>query len=251
MINEFIAVIAVFVVVNGFVLLILGKISAHLKSTSKNVFITRLNVYDDIIDSKINEIKTLEKKILELNSSENGVNRIVGGTGKSFGDYNIRQVADYTDSKFYENYRYLKDSFKLDYNNIVNEFIEQVLNKDTMGDAIYVSMLDKLDFDVKFTLLTKDEKSQLEYLKENFNAKENYLLGEFIKNQGRFNLLQFIEYLKNSKIMNSFNALVRVSKDLSNIDNSDKRLSFEVDEDILEGLKIIYKNKVYDYSFRR
>lgn len=258
MINEFIAVITVFIVVNGLVLLVLFKISNYLKIKAKNEFVSKLNVYDTIIDSKINEIKTLEEKIDELNGKNNEVKRIFGKSfSNSFGSYKIRNVANYTDENFYENYRYLKNAFKLDYTEIVDDFIKKVLNNDIdnqkLNDNTYKNILFKLNFDLRFTLMSKDENSQIAYLMEIFNDDEIAVLNYFVKNNDDFKLLTFIEFVKNNEILNSSKVEIRVAKDLFYINkqNGDDRINFVIDEDILEGLKIIYKNKVYDYSFGR
>lgn len=253
MINEFIAVLAVFVVVNGFVLLILYKIGGFLKTKSKNEFMSKLNVYDEIIDSKINEIKSLEKKLDELSGNNKEITRIFGSKGNIIGGYNVKPIADYTDSRFFDNYLYLRDSFKLDYDGIINDFVSNVLNNNVEQNNIYNDILKKLDFDTKFSLMGKDVNGQIDELNKIFTDEESTVLYGFVNSVSAFKLSDFIEFIRNNQIINSDVVEIRLSKDLSHINTmeTDERINFIIDENILEGLKIIYKNKVYDYSFGR
>ncbi|MGL5972399.1 MAG: hypothetical protein ACRCZK_01585 [Oscillospiraceae bacterium] len=252
MISDLIAVISVFVIVNGFIILILGQVSANLRYRAKNEFITRLNVYDDIIDNKILEIKELENKIEDISrEGEITYNQHNNVGSNNASNFTIAKVADYTDESFFENYRYLKESFKLNYEEIINQFKQKFLLENNTIDSYFSSIKEKIIFDVRYKLLLKNKDEQLEYLNNIFIKEENEILNKFIEDKGNFELLEFINFVEENKTLIDKNAIVRLSKDLETIICEDDHIDFIVDEDIIEGLKIIYRNKIYDYSFGR
>lgn len=254
MINQFIAVVAVFTIVNGLVIILLNKLSLNLKNEARKAFVVKLNIFDEIIDSKISEIKALESRIKSL-SEDKRVTRNISKKSLDSNNYSVSAIksVDYKDISFFDNYNYLKYKFNLDYESILNLFIEDVLNKNN-NETIntYLSIIEKLDFDVRYNILMKTPKEQIDFLKNKlFDLQESSVIDKYMEDKIDFDFINFYSYIKEQTLIYENKATVILSKDLANLSKMDDRIEFVVDDKILEGIKIMYKNKIYDYSFGR
>ena len=64
----------------------------------------------------------------------------------------------------------------------------------------------------------------------------------------RFNMEDFIDYLNRLIELNDPTITVLVPSKNVNYDYIDKRVKTKVSENIYKGIKILYRNKIYDFS---
>ena len=86
-----------------------------------------------------------------------------------------------------------------------------------------------------------------EYLKK-FLSREEYMVYEIFTSSNTFNMEDFIDYLNRLIELNDPTVTVLVPNKNINFDYVDKKIKTKVSENIYRGIKILYRNKVYDFS---
>ena len=86
-----------------------------------------------------------------------------------------------------------------------------------------------------------------EYL-NNFLTREEYLVYEIFTSSNKFNMEDFIDYLNRLIELNNHTVTVLVPSKNINYDHIDNKIKTKVSENIYRGIKILYRNKVYDFS---
>jgi hypothetical protein len=66
--------------------------------------------------------------------------------------------------------------------------------------------------------------------------------------ESQFDSLQFIDYVKTIRTIEDPHVYVSVGENELDYTEEDKKIICSVDSNICEGIKIIFQNKVYDYS---
>ena len=85
------------------------------------------------------------------------------------------------------------------------------------------------------------------YLKNNL-TKEEYKVYEIYLSSNKFNMEDFIDYLNRLIELNDPTVVVLVPNNKINYDYIDKKVKTKVSNTIYKGIKILYKNKIYDFS---
>ena len=86
-----------------------------------------------------------------------------------------------------------------------------------------------------------------EYLKK-FLSKEEYVVYQIFTSSNIFNMEDYIDYLNRLIELNDPTVTVLVPNKNINFDHVDKKIKTKVSENIYRGIKILYRNKVYDFS---
>ena len=85
------------------------------------------------------------------------------------------------------------------------------------------------------------------YLKKTL-SEEEYKVYEIYLASNKFNMEDFIDYLNRLIELNDPTVVVLVPNDKVNYDYIDKNIKTKVSDSIYKGIKILYRNKVYDFS---
>ena len=160
-----------------------------------------------------------------------------------------------------DNTRYKSDTFNDEYKNIRSEMdfdrdsvVMDVINEEDdeqheFAEAI-LSINDSFDFETIYELGTVSSFDQVKVLKEVFNKKQNEFLASYINSLGNkeFNIVEFFNTVKeNAKLVDS-NYYVKTAWDHENYEDLGDNVVTVHDENIVEGIKVVHKNKMYDYS---
>jgi hypothetical protein len=86
-----------------------------------------------------------------------------------------------------------------------------------------------------------------EYLNK-FLTKEEHKVYEIFLSSNNFNMEDFIDYLNRLIELNDPTITVLVPNKNINYDYIDKRIKTKVSDSIYKGIKILYRNKIYDFS---
>ena len=98
------------------------------------------------------------------------------------------------------------------------------------------------------------EDRNVEFLKEIVTriyaamVRTEYMVYEIFLASNRFNMEDFIDYLNRLIELNDPTITVLVPSKNVNYDYIDKRVKTKVSENIYKGIKILYRNKIYDFS---
>ena len=93
-----------------------------------------------------------------------------------------------------------------------------------------------------------EEKELATYLRQFLNEKEYFLYETYLKMNEKTSIDGFIDYLNELIDLNNPTVLVYVGDKSMNYNYLSKYIKTVYSKDIYKGIKIIYKNYIYDYS---
>ena len=70
----------------------------------------------------------------------------------------------------------------------------------------------------------------------------------FYDPESQFDTIQFVDYVKSIRTKEDPHVYVSVGENEQDYSEEEKNIICSVDSNICEGIKIIFQNKVYDYS---
>lgn len=256
----FIAVLLVLLVMMYFMFVTLKASVENVNHKVNQFFIDKLQDFDEDFKEKIDEMEGLteEKEQLQREVRAMKNDMISFKTSPFYAPRPLARsvyipVARYIDNDFFEEYKSAKDMLKMDKPQIILDIIDKVPyvgNRDLYNVAN--SILEKLNFDALFEMSSLKSSEQLEILDESLDKKEQKFLVDYLVNElsdpEDFQCLDFISHVK--KIINEndphiFVKTGEIDEDLSYVH---KYVINQYDDNICEGIKLIYQNKVYDYS---
>ena len=97
----------------------------------------------------------------------------------------------------------------------------------------------------KIEVMLSEERE--EYLKE-FLSKEEYMIYEIFISNNKFIMEDFIDYLNRLIELNDLNITILVPSKNMNFNYINNKINTKVSDNIYKGIKILYRNKVYDFS---
>lgn len=212
---------------------------------TKTYFVEKLQVYDTLITEKektLNEIEEIIKnkkieleKLSDTNSKKN----------YTF-DKNIIDImtdADYKEKAF-ELQKHIDESFDFDYEKIIKEFIH-----DNVDDKEYNTCLNiKNKFNSKLIYKIRNEMDLEKAIINELNDDEKKIFNNFKKVSPKYNIDDFLNYIDETISVASPYVEVQVANKKQNYDHLSKYIKTVVNDSIYKGIKIVYKNKVYDFS---
>ena len=256
----FIAVIVVLLVLIYFMTIMLRSVVSESNQKVNSYFLKNLEMYDARYKEKVSSISKINVEYEEVSRElRNMKNEMVSYKTSPF--YAPRPVprdiyiptARYIDNDFFEEYKIAKDKLmSINKQEVIDNVMEKV---PFTGDLkIYDTVQDimqKLNFDAIYDLCSSTKEDQLQIIKESLNTEEQKLLYQYIENMDdidEFDVLGFTDFLKHIAWKNDPHVFVSVAENEEDYTNEKRNIVCLVDQNICEGLKIVYQNKVYDYS---
>lgn len=256
----FIAVIVVLLVLIYFMTVMLRSVVSESNQKVNGYFLKNLEMYDERYREKVSSLSKINVEYEEVSRElRNMKNEMISYKTSPF--YAPRPVprdiyiptARYIDNDFFEEYKIAKDKL-LSINK--QEVIDNVMEKVPFTGNIEIyetvqGILNKLNFDAVYDLCSSTKEDQLQIIKECLDNKEQKLLFQYIENMEdieEFDVLGFTDFLKHTAWKNDPHVFVSVAENETDYSNADRNIVCLVDQNICEGLKIVYQNKVYDYS---
>lgn len=225
---------------------ILKKTVDKVNEQTKTYFVDKLQVYDDLINEKEIKLKEINEKIenkkAELDKLKDTSSKNNYTFDKSIID--IMADADYKQSFFSELQKKIDNDFDLNYEKIILEFIKE--NVDDKDYNIALKIRKKFDRETIYKLENELdlEKAILNILKED----EKYIFDEYKKYNKVKKLNDFLNYIDELISVSSPCIEIQVSNSKQNYNHLSKYIKTVVNDSIYKGIRIVYKNKVYDFS---
>lgn len=249
--NEIVLVISIVLFLLIILSLLLYFVVKRTNRIAKNKFMDNmieLNVLvedkEKTLDDLNNEIESKKKQIKELNDELSLGNVSKSKEGKK--DVVLPKYTDFEDGNILENYKYIKKHFNIDMVSVVKEFLNNQLT-DSNDYREYMEIKNIMTYDVVYKLYGYSSDEQLLILDELLNDKQKDLFKKELSDNP-FSLKKFLERL--DKLIEQTNPEIKilVGDNNVNFDYLDSNIKTLYDESISEGLKIIYKGIIYDYS---
>ncbi len=252
MLKELIALILVILIMNLFLIYTIKNLSNRFKEQAREVTLKNLSSYDSLIEEKEKKINELNNELSKLESeireSKEKVKKITSNPRVVASSCTGTNLTEYEDDSFFSNYLYVKNSFNLNYKEIVEEFINDIHVNDLELKEIYNSILKKFDINTYYYLIKIEDSKQEESLRELLSLEEAKVLDEYYLNYEEFTVEQFYDFIKEKLIRLNPKVLIKVNGDFKYLERIDSRIIVENDDAIIEGIKILYQGKVIDYS---
>lgn len=240
----FVAVAIILIFVNCLTFFFIKKLIAHINRQVKSYFVNQLQIFDEIASVKEEECRQVSQLTETIPQQETETidkkEKIVYRSSKI-------KPARYTNLSFFEDYAKVTKAFQFDYQKIIEYFIEKS-TKDRTTIEEYENIVEVLNIfseKVKFSLYLVDGANQKEILENILDKKQQILLKDYMQDQIKFDLDDFISYLKYQLRLYDNHVYVE-AENQKYLENSDA--IFIENTNIHMGIKIIYKNKLYDYS---
>ena len=152
---------------------------------------------------------------------------------------------NYLDKNIFELNKKIEQKFIINYEDLIIDFLSNI-----KGDNRYdfcVKLRNKFTPDEIYNIELMLPEERNAYLKKTL-SEEEYKVYEIYLASNKFNMEDFIDYLNRLIELNDPTVVVLVPNDKVNYDYIDKNIKTKVSDGIYKGIKILYRNKVYDFS---
>lgn len=229
-----------------FMYTILKKTVNKVNEQTKSYFVEKLQVYDNLIEEKEKELNEVEDKLKNKKQELEKLSDTNSKKNYTF-DKNIIDImadANYNQSSFNKLQKKIDEEFDFDYEEIILDFI-----KDNVDDKDYntcINIKNKFNPKLIYEIVNEDdlEKGILKHLEKD----EKKIFNKFINTYKLKKIDDFLNYIDEQIAITSPYVEVQVASKKQNYDHLSKYIKTVVDDSIYKGIKIIYKNKVYDFS---
>ena len=227
--------------------LILKNAVKTIDDKSKSYFVDKLKEYDYLIDEKEKKLSELES---ELEKRKNGLKDNIEGASKPSYDFDTSIIdllteTSYLDKNIFEINKRIEEKFIINYEDLIKDFLSNI--KDDNRYDFCLNLRNKFTPEEIYKIEIMLDEDREKYLKE-FLTKEEYMVYEIFISSNRFNMEDFIDYLNRLIELNDPTVTVLVPSKNVNYDYIDSKIKTKVSDNIYRGIKILYRNKVYDFS---
>ena len=237
-------VIALLVIVLS---LVLKNTVKTINEKSKSYFVDKLKEYDSLIDEKEKKLSELDS---ELKKRENGLKENLDVDTKPSYDFDSTIIdllteTDYVDKNVFAINKKIEEKFIINYEDLIKDFLSSI--KDSNRYDFCVNLRNKLTPEevYKIEVLLPEERE--EYFKK-FFTEEEYKVYEIFISSNNFNMEDFIDYLNRLIELNDPTITILVPSKNINYDYIDSKIKTVVSDNIYKGIKMLYRNRVYDFS---
>lgn len=234
-----IAILIVMLAINVAMIFAILSIGKKVTLNLKKYFVARTGDYYNIQTIK-EESTTIQENTNDV-SSKQMVNEYVPKEVKQ---------AEYKDESFKDKYKELKQEMDFDKSDLILDIIDN--SDDERTDRIskvFENILESFDFDTIYELSTVPSIRQIEILNEVFSREEKVVLQKYIEtNGGSFDCIGFFNYVKQNAQLLDPNYYIKTAWQDEKFDDINDKVVTEHDENIVDGIKVVHKNKLYDYS---
>ena len=227
--------------------LILKNAVKQVDDKSKSYFVDKLKEYDYLIDEKEKKLSELES---ELEKRKNGLKEnSLSDTSPNY-DFDTSIIdllteTNYLDKNIFEINKKIEQKFIINYEDLIKDFLSNIKDENKYDFCVKLRNRFTPNEIYNIELMLPEERNK--YLKQEL-TKEEYKVYEIYLSSNRFNMEDFIDYLNRLIELNDPTVTILVSSNKENYDYIDKKIKTKVSNSIYKGIKILYRNKVYDFS---
>ena len=229
--------------------LVLRRTVRIVNSQTKSYFVDKLQGYDDLIQIKENKLNEIEEQIRdkekrikeeETKKANNSVYAFDTNVIDLFND------AKYQDKNIWELNRKIDENFVVNYEELIKDFL--VLCDDNKDYDFCVDLRGKFSSDVIYKIKSMVPEDRENYLNELLDTKEYKVYEAFKLMTGENTVENFIDYLNQLVDLNSPKVKILVGNKDENYNHLSDYIETIYNDKIYRGIKIIYRNKIYDFS---
>ena len=227
---------------------ILKSTVKKINSQTKLYFVDKLQEYDEMIDKKEAKLNLINQEIKEKEIKDYEEKKGLEKKNYEF-DYQIIELLNktkYQDKNLFELNKMIDEKFSIDYVWLIKKFLAQV--QDNGAYQFCLDFRKKFTSGVIYELKVMSEEEQNRYMKQFLTEKEFFLYETYLRLNQKSDIDSFLDYLNELVDLNNPNILVYVGDKSTSYDYLSKYVKTVYSKEIYKGIKIIYRNHIYDYS---
>ena len=229
--------------------LILKKTVGIVNAQTKSYFVNKLQGYDDLIQDKENKLIEIETQIKDREKGIKEEETLKRSNQRYAFDNNVIDLFNstkYQDQNIFELNKKIDENFVVNYEELIKDFL--TLCSDETDYEFCVNMRGKFDSDTVYRLKSMLKDDYEAELKAMLSKKEYKVYEAFKLVTSEDNIDNFIDYLDQLVDLNNPKIRILVGNKSENYDHLSEHIETVYNDRIYRGIKIIYKNKVYDFS---
>ena len=226
--------------------IILKRTVRIVNEQTKSYFVNKLQGYDDLIADRENKLNEIDELIKNREIGKEGNKKELSKGGYAF-DTNVIDLfnsTQYQDKNIFELNKKIDETFVVNYEELVKDFLS--FCDDSKDYEFCTNLRNKFNSEMiyflKSTMNTEDE------LKKILSEKEYKIYEAFKLIISEHSIENFVIYLDQLVDLNSPKVVILVGSKHENYDHLSEYIETKYNDKIYRGLKIIYKNRVYDFS---
>lgn len=256
-------VLAVMVVMNGALFYVLRITVLSTRRQVEACFVRELEDYNGYLEEKAGESRQIEKQKEGLKREIEEMEGVMLSL-KTSPFYAPRPIARelfiptarYIDNEFFDNHKRVNDMMRgMDYQEIINKIEDRFVYKGDLEDyEAACRLLEFLSMDISYELCTLSFRIQLEILETVLKGRELELLERFREmypEDDKFDVLAFRTFVREVRTAQDPKMYIRTGGEEPEGLKANAELVHQHDENISEGLKVIYQNQSFDFSIYR
>ncbi len=253
--SDIIIVIIAIVIILLILSFLLYYVTKRINVLSRNIFLNKIEEFDYLIGDKEQKVDELnaaiskkENEVLEL-ENKLGEYIIIPDEKPSSNDVVLPKYVDFESTNSLSSYKKIKDNFNYNAAEMIKLFLKcsHHEEKDSNFYDIYYKVRNYFTFDVLYKLSTYQKDEQFIIVSELLSDSEKKCLNEYL-NKNNFDLKKFINILDELIVKTDPEIKIYVGRKDENYNLIDSRINTIYDKSITEGIKIMYRGVVYDYS---
>ena len=227
--------------------IILRKTVRIVNEQTKSYFVNKLQGYDDLIaerETKLSEIDELIKN-KEI-GKENNRRNLMGGYAFDTEMIDLFNSTEYQDKNIFALNRKIDETFIVNYEELIKDFL--TFCDDSNDYDFCLNLRNKFNSEKIYNLKSMLEDDMQKELQLYLTEKEYKIYEAFKVIISEHSIENFVVYLDQLVDLNSPKVIILVGSKHENYDHLSEFIETKYNDKIYRGIKIIYKNKVYDFS---
>ncbi len=249
----FIAVLIVMIALNLFMFFVIKRTGDRVNKQVRSYFVKQLEVCDSLYEEMKEQWQTLPVKTKEALSQEKE------GLALSQGDSSVLPCTlpdivetvgvTYENENFLREYKAVKHEIKINKPGTVLAIMKEESQEQEAAFAYEImEILEIFNFNTLYDISTLSQKNQELVFREVLNEKQQQLMDAYIAEFGDFDAIEFYDFVKELSFSFGSEFYVKTGEQNENFSNLGQNVVTVHDPSIIEGIKILYRNKMYDYS---
>lgn len=250
--NEILIAIIIVSVLLLVLMLILTFMVKRINSMLKKIYVDKLQEYDFLINDKEERAIKLSSEIEEkekfVEGLKNKIDEISITESKKTDDKVILPTdTDYEDENILEGYKKIKRNFSFNTKKILKEFIEKNCKDDDKLYKTLKGIRSYFTYKTMYKISSYQSEEQRLIVNNLLSEEEKKVVDKLLKRKV-FNTKTFVKRLDDMILRNNPIVNVYVGNKNENYNNINANIRTIYDKNIVDGFKIEYKGKLYDYS---
>lgn len=255
----FIAIFLVMAVMIYFITVALRIVAENASKKVNTYFLGKLEDFDKDFDEKLKKLEELRLEKMDMEESIRilEMDHITLEASRFYQPRpiirdNFIPIAHYIDNNFFEDYKKVKKLLEMDKAEIIRTIMEKF---PYVGDfqrfTVAQSMLNALNDEALYDLCSFTSREQLRFLNEELKGDANKLLEEFVQpltDAEDFDCLELYNWLKQIVREESPYLMAYLGEEEEDYSHVSPYVICQYDKNVCEGIRVIYQNKLYDYS---